>query len=382
MNALALTKRSGQQTAMVQYAIAGALVAVATPIAILLHAKLPEGAFATFLIAVVLATWAGGLRPGLFATFLAAISLDYFVLPPRYHFEPLDSQHLLRLATFTLVSIVVGALYQASHAARRRAEQALADESATREELARVAEDLRAANGAKDEFLGLVSHELKSPLTRIMLDAAVIRRGGSEAPPAHELLDDISQEAARLGRIIDSLLTLARRDDGISPDIEPVIVEKALREAVANHQRRWPERAIRLSVETERITMADPLQLAQVLENLLSNAEKYSSPERPIDVSADLEDDELVISVADCGPGISAEEAARIFSPFYRSEATADRAPGIGVGLAVCHRLVEAQSGRIWVAPRPGGGSQFSFTLPLAEEPESLITEQLLAKAR
>jgi len=115
---------------------------------------------------------------------------------------------------------------------------------------------------------------------------------------------------------------------------------------------------------------AEPHYLEQILRNLLSNADKYSPKDSPIEIAITRRDDEADIVVLDRGPGISPEESEIIFERFYRSDRTANKAAGIGLGLTVCKRLIEAQAGRIWARPREGGGLEVGVTLPIYKEAE------------
>jgi two-component system sensor histidine kinase KdpD len=112
---------------------------------------------------------------------------------------------------------------------------------------------------------------------------------------------------------------------------------------------------------------ADDGCLERILENLVSNAVKYGPHEEPIEVSAKELRSEVVVSVADHGPGVLAHEVKAMFENFYRSGRTSSLAPGLGVGLSVCRRLVESQNGRIWASNRPDGGLEVNFTLPLVQ---------------
>jgi len=114
--------------------------------------------------------------------------------------------------------------------------------------------------------------------------------------------------------------------------------------------------------------LASPPYLEQTLRNLVSNAEKYSPPGTPIAIHGHVEGDAVVVNVLDDGPGIDGDEAASLFMPFYRSNATAHLAQGVGIGLAVCKRLIEAQEGEIWAVRRETGGSRFGFSLPVLVE--------------
>ena len=114
--------------------------------------------------------------------------------------------------------------------------------------------------------------------------------------------------------------------------------------------------------------MAAPGYVEQILRNLMSNAQKYGGGST-IEVTVTREGDSVVTRVLDRGTGVSQEDAERIFTPFFRAASTALQAQGIGIGLAVCKRLIEAQSGEMSYRPRDGGGSEFAFSLPLATDP-------------
>jgi signal transduction histidine kinase len=130
------------------------------------------------------------------------------------------------------------------------------------------------------------------------------------------------------------------------------------------------------------VVIANPDALAQVLGNLLSNARKYSPPQEPIDLACVAEDGSVAVTVADRGVGLDPEELERIFEPFYRSPRTAATS-GIGIGLSVCRRLIEATGGSLAATPRDGGGAVFTVRLPIApEDPEEAgLAEPLMRVA-
>ncbi|MEX0750815.1 MAG: ATP-binding protein, partial [Dehalococcoidia bacterium] len=232
-------------------------------------------------------------------------------------------------------------------------------------------EDLREANEAKDEFLGLVSHELRTPITTIFGNAQVLRRRDRELDEDSKrtAIGDIEQEADRLHRIVENMLTLARIETGQELVTEPVLLRRVAHRLADAHMLRFPRR--RVNVEgSDRLSaaMAEPTYLEQVIRNLLSNAEKYSPADEPIDISIESRDGYVLVSVLDRGEGIDPDEVEDLFSAFYRSRRTSGQASGVGMGLAVCKRLVEAQSGYVWAQPREGGGSEIGFALPLVKE--------------
>ena len=234
-------------------------------------------------------------------------------------------------------------------------------------DLQETARDLQRANAAKDEFLGLVSHELRTPITVIYGNSQVLarRHGALDDESVVAALDDINSEADRLNRIIENLLILARVERG---QAEPgtVRVDEVLQSLVAAHQRQNPQRSVTLQIsEAPVVAETSEFCVEQVVRNLLSNAEKYSPPGAPIDVRMTRSGNDVAVQIADHGVGIDAEEAEHIFDPFYRSERTSE-VSGVGIGLTVCKRLVEAHGGRIWAVPREGGGAILAFTLPVA----------------
>lgn len=244
------------------------------------------------------------------------------------------------------------------------------DRKQAEEELKRTADELERANAAKDEFLGLVSHELKTPITTIYGNAQVLRNRGAQldAESRQSALDDVVHESERLHRIIDNLLVLARLEQGQEIESEPLLVRRIATRMADEHRQHHPYRQIRLSVIDDATPVSgQPLYLEQVIRNLLSNAEKYSPPNEPIDLDISRDGDSLCFSVLDRGRGFSEDEAGKIFTPFYRSAFAVSRASGVGIGLAVCKRLIEAQGGEMWAHPREGGGADIGFSLPLAE---------------
>ena len=264
--------------------------------------------------------------------------------------------------------------YENERAERLRAEAALGVAEVSRrraEELNRLAqataEDLRKALTIKDEFLGLVSHELRTPITTIFGNARLLEKHaaamGEEQRAA--AIKDIAEEATRLQRIVENLLILARFDTNAEVETETVFLEDKVAEVVKSFNGRHPKRRVNTVIEPAMPNVScNPLYLELVLTNLLSNANKYSPDGEPIEVHADFVNEATRIRVLDRGAGILPEEAENLFTPFYRGDRTRNLAPGMGIGLAVCKRLIDAHGCSIWAKPREGCGSEFGFTLP------------------
>jgi PAS domain S-box-containing protein len=245
--------------------------------------------------------------------------------------------------------------------------------------IARDISDKKAAEEAiqrsmalKDQFLGLVSHELRTPLSTIVANGQVLLHRGDRISEEDRLqaLRDVVDEGERLHQIVENLLLLTRLESG-HIQAQAVDLPVLIGRVVDSHRRRRPLREVRVTEPEATIPKAagDPILLRLVLDNLIINADKYSPIEQPIDVA--LSQDTAgrpVIKVMDLGEGIDSNEVERVFEPFYRSDATRLTVTGMGLGLAVCKRVVEALDGSISYEARPDGGSTFCVTIPAASE--------------
>lgn len=218
----------------------------------------------------------------------------------------------------------------------------------------------------RDTFLGVLSHELRTPVTTIYGAAAILARDPSGAAPGRaELFTDIVEESERLQRIVENVIALTRFGDAPG-DLgrEPVLLQRILPAAIKAERARWPGVEFVLDLTPGMPTVAaDPVYLEQVVRNLLGNAAKYAGAGGPIRVEVRPTSDEVVVTVLDRGPGLAAGESDRVFDLYYRSAETAGQAAGAGIGLFVCARLIGAMGGRIWGRPRLGGGAEFGFAL-------------------
>jgi PAS domain S-box-containing protein len=247
---------------------------------------------------------------------------------------------------------------------RKRAEEALRAS----------AEALQVSNTVKDEFLGLVSHELRTPVTTIFGNASLLRERGDQLGEAQRrsMIVDIAEDSDRLLAIVENLLLLTKLASSSPVDLEPQVLAHVVRKSVGSFQRRHLGRAIKLSIEPRHLIVeTDRTYLELLLENLLSNATKYSQPSTEIEVVVHSQDGEGQVVIRDRGIGLGDTDPEQLFTAFFRTEEAKRHASGIGVGLAVCRRMLDVQGGRIWARPRDGGGSEFGFALPLAEPSEA-----------
>jgi signal transduction histidine kinase len=227
----------------------------------------------------------------------------------------------------------------------------------------------------REELLTVVSHELRTPVTviagynRLLLSEKV----GPLNDQQRRFLEESQKSCRVLNNFIGNLLERAReavgdglldtRDDPLAPVIETVI---GLFKPLLQEQRL--QVSLDLAPDTPR-ACHDPRRIEQVLTNLLGNAVKFASPGGSISIETrgiELDGQSFVeVAVIDDGPGIAVEDCERIFEPYVRAGESSG-AGGLGLGLAICKRLIEAHGGRIEVSERPGGGSRFAFTLPAA----------------
>lgn len=221
----------------------------------------------------------------------------------------------------------------------------------------------------KDEFIGLVSHEMRTPLTVIIGSLHTVL-GASELIPQgekNELLNGALCEAETLSHVLDNLLELSRTQAKqmlLFP--EPMIIKKVAKDVVKELKGQSEHQFILDFPREIPPVEADTLRVRRILYNLVQNAVKYSPAGSKIKVFARQEPDCLVIGVRDYGSGISAADQARLFHSFERLGLEPfGKTKGIGLGLMVCLRLVEAHGGKIWVESAPDKGSTFYFTLPL-----------------
>jgi len=249
--------------------------------------------------------------------------------------------------------------------------------------------ELQRANASKDEFLGLVSHELKTPITTILGASSLIRQ--RMGPGEEGIIDDLDAGADRRANIVDNLLAMARLDSGIGAPAEPVLLNRIAQREVERAAKRDTTREYKFVAEGEAVVEAVPEQISMVLRNFLTNAAKYSPDGSAIDVRVSTTDGNAILAVHDHGTSLKPEEAENVFQPFYRSVWADRHTTGVGIGLAVCRRVAEALGGLVEVklgADALGGnGTEFRLQLPqatsdyeLADEPDA-VAEPALARA-
>jgi PAS domain S-box-containing protein len=278
---------------------------------------------------------------------------------------------LLRTVARLMALILVRAQYQREYA------EAQANELALHE-----------ANRRMEEFLGIICHELKSPLTVmkgcLQLSERKVRKLLAIETPAPEelrrfapvlaLLEQARNQCGVQDRLVNDLLYVSRiQMQTLKLLRENCDLASIVQEVVEIQRQMVPTRTIHLTMpEQEELPVyGDIDRLAQVVTNYLTNALKYAPDDQPIDVCLAVEDQVAKVLVCDRGPGLAQEEQKRIWDRFYRTpgmEGHRGTGVGLGVGLYVCRTIIEQHGGQVGVQSSPGNGSQFWFTLPLSNE--------------
>jgi len=237
------------------------------------------------------------------------------------------------------------------------------------EQLARANTELRRLDQTRSDFVSLMSHQVRAPLTnmkgameRMQVDCAVVN------PTCSRMFAILDQQAQRLDRLVRDVLRATRLETSqLLMQQEPMSVMPVLHQVVDQIRARTGDRPIHLPIKPGLpMVYADRDQVTEVLVNLIDNADKYSPPGKAIEILVRADQVEVTLSVKDHGPGIAEDALCCIFDKFYRVDSSDSQvAYGYGLGLFICRRLIEAQGGRIWVENHLAGGCIFSFTIPV-----------------
>jgi K+-sensing histidine kinase KdpD len=329
--------------------------------------------------------WRSG--PALLGSVLAALSFNYFFLPPYHTFTIAEPENWVAFGAFLVTALVAG---QLSSYAGRRAEEAerLYAELESAFEKASHAEALRQSDQLKSALLDAVTHDLRTPLTAIKAAATTLIEDVTSDPSKEgsirldgqgrrEFLDIINEETDRLNSFIGGMVDLARieagglRVRGTWAQAEE-IVENALDRArprlVSNHVILKIERGLPM-------IRVDANAIAEVLYSLLDNAAKYSATDSQIRVAVSRADNDMIrFSVEDQGKGVAAERRELVFDKFFR-EPQADihaTGSGLGLGLSIARGIVESGGGRIWIEDgRDGYTTSIIFEIPIGDDEDN-----------
>jgi two-component system, OmpR family, sensor histidine kinase KdpD len=287
--------------------------------------------------------------------------------------EPMmDHERNLSFAPLKMGVRTVGALGVAGNLSRQTldamgsliaiaVERANAVETLTRSETSREGERLRSA------ILDSVTHEFRTPLTSIKASVtSLMSNRGLSADDRQELMTVINEESDRLNRLVGEAAEVAQLESHeFQLDLQPCRLVDLAEAAVAEVKQVLGRHPVEIRVPADITMRFDADRMKEVLVQLLENAAKYSPPESPIRITAEVKNASLELSVADQGAGIDDMEQALIFDKFYRGKNQRYRVQGTGMGLAIVKAIVEAHGGKIGVTSQLGCGSVFHVTLPM-----------------
>jgi signal transduction histidine kinase/ActR/RegA family two-component response regulator len=288
-------------------------------------------------------------------------------------------ERLLLLQVFIGVVAISALLLGAALAERRQAETEVRRSEA---DYRFLVEELKEVDRQKDEFLATLAHELRNPLSPIRTGVDLMRLDVEEHSEFQDVLGILDRQVQQLTRLVDDLLDVSRVTRGkISLQLQTIDFAAIIARAIETSRPLLDERGHQFAVVIPSDPLcleADPTRLAQVFANVLNNAAKYTERGGRIDLQAVREDKEIVVRISDTGQGIEAAMLPRIFELFAQADRSLSRsAGGLGIGLTLVKRLVEAHGGSVQAfSEGPGKGSEFVIRLPLAHE-ESVTSAPL-----
>lgn len=229
--------------------------------------------------------------------------------------------------------------------------------------------DLNRAKRARHEMVSNISHELRHPITNIgLLTETLLDPELRKAKKGRKMLETIQREVETLRQLVQEMQDLARIESGQMPiKLVPTLLMVPIQSGTDPHRAlaETKQQQISIEVPSDLMVLADMLHIERVIRNIVHNAVKYTPEAGAIHIQAVSQTDEVIVSIADTGPGIPEEERERIFERFYQVDKS--RHDGTGLGLAIARHIVLAHGGKIWVESGTNKGSTFYFTLPLAD---------------
>jgi signal transduction histidine kinase len=266
-----------------------------------------------------------------------------------------------------------GALAERMNEMASRLQENISQLEDSNRQLARANRELTEVDQLKSDLIANVSHELRTPLTAIRgyTDYMIELKLGAISPGQEKGLQVVQRNLDRLSRTVNALLDYSHLEAGRlslnrQPFSLPLLVEQVYQTLRSMIEKKGLSFVAALSLELPEVD-ADREKLSQVFENLIINAVKFTPEGGSIQVAGDLEDEAVRVSVRDSGIGIAAEQVSRIFTRFHQVDGSSRRAfGGVGLGLAIVKSILDAHDVEVEVESRPGGGTTFSFSLPLA----------------
>ncbi len=347
------------RTGLNRYGSAVAWSVIALILILLVHPVTDRNLFFVSLVSIVSAAVFCGAPPALLATGISIFGLNFFLMSDGRALRLESGEDLARIGIFVVASSFLTAIGAALRASLIEAQKArLTAEEATK---------------ARDEFISIVSHELKGPLTalglRVQLGLRNVRQNSGRSIDYSEAYSNLLRASdvalGRFQRLVDDLLDFSRAIHGkMKIELDTVDLRILVGDVVERFSDELKTKNISLNVAVEDGIFGrwDPTRIDQVFTNLISNAIKYGES-TPIEISTKLRPGSVLISVRDRGAGIAEEDLDRVFDRFERVTHYAS-IPGMGLGLYISRKIVELHQGTIWAVSPKEGGSIFNVELP------------------
>ncbi len=324
-----------------------------------------------YLLPISFVVWFANRNGGIFMSVLSSVTeFTANLLSGRTYSHPLLSfWNSSILLGFFLLSVFILSILKTEYKRRINLIGELKDTVAklkrSEEELEQKSQDLEQSNAELEQFASAASHDLKEPLLAITINLKLIKKQYENKLDyeANKFINETIDEAKWMQTLISDMLSYSRVGISGKPFVQ-IDCTAVLNRTLSSLRLTLEQSGTEVTHDTLPKVMADPIQLNQLLQNLISNAIKFHGKEKPhIHISAERKEKEWVFSVSDNGIGIPAEHGERIFEMFQRLHHKKEY-PGTGIGLATCKKIVDRHGGRIWVKSEIGKGSTFYFTIP------------------
>jgi signal transduction histidine kinase len=342
----------------VRYGGATAAILTVAAASMMLEPLLDHVPTAGLVAAVLVVAWFAGFAPAVFATTLGAALL---ALAPSYAAPGYTLAHATDVVLFVGVALVISRLASTRRRVDRERQQLLEAESAARARAERLSR-------AKDDFLAMVSHELRSPLTAIIAWVQVLRRACDTSETVRRAIGPIERNTLLQARLIEDLLDIARIAEGtLELRRAPIDAVPIVRQIVESYHPAARAKGLMLVLQVAVDSLpviVDAQRMEQVVGNLVANALKFTPTGGQVTVTLERVRRSARIEVSDTGPGVSADVLPHIFEPL-RQGPGARAHGGLGLGLAIVKHLVTLHGGTVCVEPRRGRGATFVVELPL-----------------
>lgn len=334
--------------------------------------------FLLFFPSITLVSWYGGRKPGIFASVFSTILVNYFILSSQNLSKLFNTVSLFQSALFLLSGMIITFVVDASHQTDVVKRYKMREKEIEARLAKLEAEYLNAQHEikARDEFLSIASHELKTPLTSMLLKLQTALHNVRNVSLANfsvenllKMLESAEQQSVRLSRMINDLLNVSLITSGrLDLEREEVDLSQTTKDVIDRFSERLEKDGYLVSIDAKDTVVGhwDKLRIEQVLANLISNAIKYGQG-KPISLQVCQNSRTAKLTVIDHGIGIEEKEYKRIFERFERAVSTQNY-KGLGVGLYITHQIVKAHGGSIDVSSTPGKETKFTIELPFKKE--------------